>query len=270
MKQFLREVLKKIFNICGFEIHRKGAKRTTLNDVLTHVSRLGFRPQTVIDVGVAYGTFDLYEKFPDASLLLIEPLEEFEGVLKDISRNYKAEYVMAAAGDKPGTTTINVHHDLAGTTIFKESDGSYADGITREVPVVTIDGLCNERNLKGPYLIKLDVQGAELIVLNGARKVLQDTELVILEVSLFQFHVNGPQLYDVMSYMKDRGFAVYDIFGSSYRPFDGALGQVDMVFVKEDGEFRKYHFYATREQREELARRLNSQAETILRKSGQE
>lgn len=256
MKQFLKEVVKKIFNVCGLEIHRGGAKRTTMNEVLTHASRLGFRPQTVIDVGVAYGTFDLYEKFPNANLLLIEPLGEFEGVLKDISHNYKAEYVIAAAGDKPGTTTINVHHDLAGTTMFKESDGSYVDGIAGEVPVITIDGLCNERSLKGPYLIKVDVQGAELIVLNGARKVLRDTKLVILEVSLFQFYVNGPQLYDVVSYMKDRGFVVYDIFGGSYRPLDGALAQIDMVFVKENGQFRKYHFYATREQREELTKRL--------------
>lgn len=258
MKQFLEKKVRKIFNACGFEIYRRGSRGITMAEVLDHVWRLGFRPQTVIDVGAASGTFDLYEKFPDASHLLIEPLEEYEEVLKEILHKYKGEYVPAAAGPKPGTIVINVHPDLFGSSIFKETEGSHVDGISREVAVVTIDDLCNERNLRGPYLIKVDVQSAELIVLDGARKVIEDTELIILEVSVFQFHVNGPQFYDVVSYMKDHGFVVYDVFSGHSRPLDGALAQVDMAFVKENGQFRKHHFYATREQRKQLTKRLSS------------
>lgn len=186
---------------------------------------------------------ELYEKFPDATHLLIEPLIEFEGALRDISRKYKAEYVIAAASDKPGTIIINVHPDLTGSSVFKVVEDNHVYGIPREVPAVTIDDLCNERNLRGPYLIKADVQGAELKVLDGARKVLEDTELVILEVSLFQFFKGGPQFYDVVSYMKDHGFVVYDIFNCTIRPFDGALAHIDIVFVKENGRFRKNHCY---------------------------
>jgi len=58
--------------------------------------------------------------------------------------------------------------------------------------------------------------------------------------------------------MKDRGFVVYDIFGGHNRPLDGALGQIDMAFVKENWQFRKSHFYATREQREHLTKSLHS------------
>lgn len=254
MKKFLKKIIKKIFDISGFEIHRRETetRRTTLAEVLDHVLKLGFNPQTVIDVGVAYGTFDLYEKFPKANHLLIEPLQEFEGVLKKISHKYKAEYVLAAAGDKPGTVVINVHHNLSSSSIFKETEGGHVDGIPREVAVVTVDDLCSERNLKGPYLIKVDAQGAELNILDGARKVLEDTELIVLEVSLFQFFINGPQFYDVVSYMKDHGFVVYDIFGGHNRPLDNTLAQVDMAFVKENGQLRKNHFYATRDQRKQM------------------
>ena len=49
------------------------------------------------------------------------------------------------------------------------------------------------------YLIKVDVQGAELDVLRGAIETLNETELVILEVSMFEFMVNLPQFYDVVS-----------------------------------------------------------------------
>ncbi|MFC1998983.1 FkbM family methyltransferase [Chloroflexota bacterium] len=258
MRQFIEKKVKKIFNTCGFEIYRRGSRGVTMADVLSHVSRLGFRPQTVIDVGAASGTFDLYENFTDASHILIEPLEEYEGSLKEILQKYKGEYVLAAAGSKLGTIVINVHPDLFGSSIFKETEGSHVDGVSREVAVVTIDDLCSERNLRGPYLIKVDAQSAELIVLDGARKTIEDTELIILEVSLFQFHVNGPQFYDVVSYMKDLGFVVYDVFGGHNRPLDGALAQIDMMFVKENGQFRKHHFYATREQRKQLTKLLSS------------
>jgi hypothetical protein len=66
----------------------------------------------------------------------------------------------------------------------------------------------------------------------------------------------GPQLYDVVTFMESHGFVVYDIFGAHYRPLDGAMAQVDMAFVKENNQFRKYHIYATQEQREKLTKEM--------------
>lgn len=89
MKQFLKHIIDNVFNIYGLEIRKKIRKkdrrRTTLAEVLNHVSKLGFRPQKVVDVGAACGTFELYKKFPEANHFLIEPLEEFEKDLQNIS-----------------------------------------------------------------------------------------------------------------------------------------------------------------------------------------
>jgi len=252
MKHILKRTLKRVLKFFGLEIYKSGGRRRSMKDLVSFISEKGFEPQTVIDVGVAYGTPELYETFPKATHLLVEPLKEYEKVLKDISQRYNAQYVIAAAGSKKGKTIINVHADLSSSSVYHESDGSYADGIPREVFVVTLDDLCKERNLKGPYLIKIDTQGAEFEVLNGAKQVLKNTEVIILEVSFFQFYVNGPQFYDVVNYMKKHGFVAYDISGGSNRPLDNALSQIDMVFVKENGPFRKYHFWATQEQRKQI------------------
>ena len=75
-------------------------------------------------------------------------------------------------------------------------------------------------------------------------------------MSLYKFFKGGPDYYDIVIFMRSRGFVVYDIFGLHYRPLDNALSQVDMVFVKEKGLFRKNHFYATKEQREKLNERF--------------
>jgi Methyltransferase FkbM domain len=98
---------------------------------------------------------------------------------------------------------------------------------------VTVDEVCAEKNLNGPYLIKVDVQGAELQVLAGATRTLREAEAVILEVTLFGTIISGPQFSDVVAFMKQCRFVAYDFCGFLYRPFDKALSQVDLVFVRE-------------------------------------
>lgn len=251
MRTFLKKTVRKAFNACGFEITRIwGAQRVTMDQVLANIVKLGFEPQTVVDIGVGDGTYDLYRAFPNASHLLIEPLEERKSVMDKIVSQFDAQYVLACAGDTPGKITLNVHTDhLNGSSVFKEQEGTHADGMEREVAVVTIDQVCVQKNLTGPFLIKVDTQGAELKTLDGAAKTIQNTELVILEIQLFQTLVGCPQLYEVVEYMKKRGFVVYDCFGSAYRPLDGALAAMDIAFVKENGLFRKSHAFATKDQR---------------------
>ena len=214
---------------------------------------LEFKAQTVIDVGVASETQELCEAFPEVNFLLIEALVEFEPFLKNICQRHKAQYVLAAAGEASGTTIFNVHtNQLDCSSLLTEAEGASVDGSPREVPVVTIDQVRSEKGLKGPYLIKIDVQGAELKVLEGATRVLEETEVVILEVTPFGTMIGGPQLADVVAYMNDHGFVVYDAWGFLYRPYDGALLQLDVAFVPQDGLFRKSHVYATPEQRKSI------------------
>jgi len=68
-------------------------------------------------------------------------------------------------------------------------------------------------------------------------------------VSLFGFFDGGPQLYDIVTFMKQNDFVVYEIYDGRNRLLDGALAQVDVMFVKENGMFKKDHAYATASQR---------------------
>ena len=254
-----KQAVHSLFSLAGLEVHKKRPPepvapppRDTMTGALNHLWKLGLRPRTVIDAGVATQTNDLYQHFKESELLLIEPLAEFEPFLKRICSTYGAQYILAAAGETDGTVVFNVHADGFGSSLLHEVEGGSVDGTPREVPMVAIDSACEKRSLAGPYVIKLDVQGAELQVLAGARRVLRETEAVILEVSLFGSMIGGPQFYDVISRMKELGFVVYDISGLVYRPLDGALSQLDMVFVQENGRFRGSHAWATPEQRKEL------------------
>jgi FkbM family methyltransferase len=267
MIELIKRAVKNIVGIFGLELRRKPAlgteedtppsSRATFAGALRQFSKLGFRPGTVIDVGVAFETETLHHEFRDSQILLIEPLVEFEPFLKGICHRYKAQYVLAAAGATQASRILNVRPDLPQCSSFlKDADGPALDGTPRAVPVVTLDQVCSERGLKGPYLIKIDVQGGELTVLDGATETLKQTEVAILEVSLFEMLIGCPLLYDVMAYMKQRGFVLYDTWGFFYRPYDGALAQMDIAFVREDGMFRPSHTFATPEQRKRIESQL--------------
>jgi FkbM family methyltransferase len=260
----IKQSAKKLLNSIGLELRRtpppadaktiEAANRTTFRGALRQMRKLGLAPRTVIDVGVAFETRELYEEFSDSEILLVEPLIEFEPFLKNICAEYRAQYVLAAAGESPGTISLNVHKDqLDCSSLFHEAEGSQVDGEPREVRMVTLDELCEERELAGPYLLKVDVQGAELRVLAGAKKILRECDAVILEVTLFGTMIGGPQLAEVVAYMQAQGFVTYDIWGMLYRPLDGALAQIDMAFVHRESKLRAEQAFATPEQRMKFA-----------------
>ncbi|MDQ2976129.1 MAG: FkbM family methyltransferase [Acidobacteriota bacterium] len=265
-----KRATRKALGLVGVEVHRKGfassvvapshagSSRSSVYGVLRQVKDLGFSPATVIDVGGAFGLFasEAYSVFRNARYMLVEPLEEYKPHLEAFVRDHptQAEYILAAAAAQSGQMTINVHPDLVGSSLYLEEEVSNVNGIPRTVTSTTLDHLVDQAKLEPPFLLKIDVQGAELDVLAGFEKYLQETEFVLLEVSFFKFFLQGPQFYDVLTYMKARGFVAYDICGLQYRPLDNALSQVDMIFVKESGQFRQHHYYATSEQREEQFR----------------
>lgn len=230
-------------------------RRQTMAEVLNHLKSVGFRPATMIDVGVAYGTPGFYGVFEDVRYLLVDPLEEYVPVMKRLCAVYPGQWKCCAAGQKEGEITINIHPDLSGSSIYNESEGAHVDGAPRQVPMRRLDTLLTEGDFSSPILLKLDVQGGELEVLAGATKILPDVEAIIMEISLFSFYKETPQLAEVVARMFELGYVVYDIFGGNNRILDNALGQVDICFVKENGMFRATHHYATRQQREEFTRK---------------
>jgi FkbM family methyltransferase len=240
----------------GIEVHRARGVRRTLPRVLAHYRRLGLAPRTVIDVGVGPGTPELYASFPGSRLLLVEPLEEWRPDLERLKRERGAEVVLAAAGPETGEVEITVHRMAVCSSILGDRRGERHSGARRSVPLVRLDELVAARGLAGPYVVKVDVEGAELDVLRGALEVLSDCDLLLLEVSLFEFLPGTPQFHDVVAWIHDHGFVVADIYNGHNRLLDNALAQVDVAFVREHGRFRTNHAYATADQIDALYRSL--------------
>jgi FkbM family methyltransferase len=210
------------------------------NEFFIHLKGTGFTPTTIVDVGVATDTEDLYFHYPTVKYLFVEPLAEFEPSLQVLCSKFNGVYMLAAAGPTDGTLEINVSPDLGGSSKFRtieSNDGAYSM-VPRTVPQYKIDTMWEALGLTGPALLKIDVQGGELEVLKGAEKVLNNFEVILMEVGVTEGYVGQPIFHEYLNYMAERGFVMYDIIHTGYSDA-GLLYQLDIVFVKKDGQFRK-------------------------------
>ena len=240
MKSLLKGILKQF----GWEIRRSAPPvapapppRCSFRGCLTQAQQNGLNPKTVIDVGVATGTPELYETFPQAFHLLIEPLIENQSYLEAWKAKLAhCDYILGAAAQNSGHLKINVHPDLVGSSLYKEAEGEAVDGVEREISTITLDEASQQFHCSGPYLIK-----------------------IVLEVSFFEFFKGAPTAWDYFQFMSDRGFVIYDIFDISYRLLDRAMSQANVAFVPAQSIYRQNHVYATPEQRAEQNQRLLAQ-----------
>lgn len=256
----IKRILQSIFGLAGYQMRRIKPEanedfvgkitrvRGSMGECLKHLTDLGFQPNTVVDVGVGFGTPELYEAYPQTQFLLVEPVEEFQPFIDEICARYRVQAVLAAAGPENGTVEFCVTPDK--TTSAAISPLSSPELFQRrEVKCVRVDDLCTLSNYAGPFLIKVDVQGFELSVLQGCTTILPQTEAIILEVNFFPFSKGIPDFHDVITYMKSIGFVAFDIYGGHNRPLDMARAQADVLFVKENGRFRSRHEWGSEAQK---------------------
>ena len=130
--------------------------------------------------------------------------------------------------------------DVAGRVKFYEGDtassvlpdANHDNSRFRMLPMTTLDDLQAQRGFPAPDFIKLDVQGYELEVLKGAVRALASAEAVQMEINLIPIYDGAPLAHDAVGYMAERGFRVYDIGDFFRRPYDKALWQMDVIFIR--------------------------------------
>lgn len=80
--------------------------------------------------------------------------------------------------------------------------------------LITLDSYC-EANSLSPDLIKIDVEGAEWFVLNGARRILEEFQpRVYLSLHPVELTLLGKDVNAVMSLIDELGYCCYEIDGS--------------------------------------------------------
>jgi FkbM family methyltransferase len=209
-----------------------------------HVRKLGMEFKTVIDVGVAYGSPALYTSMPNAKFYLVEPVPHCKDLLDDLTRRLNAEAFNVAAGARDGSMEFFVHGDVSGSSAYRQLEGDVMDGEKITVPVRRLDSLLPD-SIARPSLLKIDTQGAELEVLGGATRILDQIDMLIIETSFHEFRAGAPEFHQVVARAAELGFRAYEILEGHYRYADEALAQVDVAFVRSDSSLRTVKTFFT-------------------------
>ena len=229
-----------------------GWHKLTKGSSLGRVRKLGVRPKTMFDVGVATGTKGYYGIFEGVRYVLVEPLEEAAPFMQQIVETYPGSIaIQAAAGAEPGEADLMISPKLSGSSLLLKPSGLEV----RRTKVVTLDWLVQEHALEGPFVIKLDVQGYELEVLKGAVRTLEQTQILIAEASLWADRKGRGMvtLVQLMSWLDDHGFVLYDFASLARRSLDAAITEMDLVFCPKHSPLRASRGYQSNEEAEALA-----------------
>ncbi len=203
---------------------------------------------TVIDVGSYIGAFSFAIKImqPEARVYAFEPLEEnvkqFELNLK---RFPNCLIFPLALGDHSGEVEFWRSEFPASSSVLPMDElhkiaFPYTANQSRQVVhMEKLDDHLPQLVLNGRVLLKLDVQGFEKRVLEGAVKTLKQVDYVLTEVS-YQPLYQGQALFDeIYDFMRSHGFAYAGNFGVLISPLDGTILQSDALFVRK-GELVEY------------------------------
>ncbi|MBE9177203.1 FkbM family methyltransferase [Oculatella sp. LEGE 06141] len=145
--------------------------------------------------------------------------------------NWTEQHIPLAIGDTNREATLYVAQDPMCSSLYPPNEPflSRFNGLpdvmnldfTVEVELTTLDDFCQQAEIGEIDFLQVDVQGADLQVLEGAATLLKDKILAIqIEVEFSPLYLNQPLFADVDNYLRARNFALFNLeagYGSRAR-----------------------------------------------------
>eukprot|EP00977_Amphora_coffeiformis_P014235 scaffold3941_cov223-Amphora_coffeaeformis.AAC.3 len=221
-----------------------------------------WRPAAMVDVGANAGLWttrvlnELYDDDDDDDkhqemyplVLMIEATEMHRQALQDVTNRFGANKiffrinVLADADDR----VVNFYQGKnTGNSIFRENTKHYQNDIPVKRKAVTLDTAVQQSFFGTTHRVdylKLDVQGSELLVLQGATQLLQTVTFIQFEVSAVEYNSGGAACWsDLDHFLQRHGFRLYD-FGDKVYNADAfhtqGVGQLDVLYYRPDSPHR--------------------------------
>jgi FkbM family methyltransferase len=196
----------------------------------------------VIDVGANVGQYgrELRAYGYDAPIVSLEPTEAaFAELAALAARDPRWTAMRTAAGTEQGYITINVAANSVSSSALSMLD-RHAEAApeslfvgTETAPVDRLDSIAAPwiTAARRPFL-KIDVQGLERSVLEGATAILPSVVAVELELSFVPLYEDQPLWRELIDYMESAGFALAGLTPVFWDNASGEMLQADGVFLR--------------------------------------
>lgn len=231
--------IKKFFRLLRTPSYRR-ALRLGVGAAIEHEEVLRrCKPDLVIDVGANVGQFSLVVRHesPDAQIIAFEPLSGPAKTFRAVfSGDRQVELHQVAIGRTAG-------HDIA-MHISARADSSSLLEITRtqietfpgtqevgieKVEVRPLSDFVSELHVPSNAMLKIDVQGYELEVLQATGGVLAKIDWIYVESSFVALYANQALAHEILEFLAARDFSLRSIH-NVHQDKTGAVIQADFLF----------------------------------------
>jgi FkbM family methyltransferase len=181
--------------------------------LLAAASKYASGARAVWDIGGNCGVFTLaaaHVAKPDAEIVAVEADPFLASLLqKSVNDRENADKTIhvlcAAASDRQGLDRFLIAQRGRSSNSLEQAERRTQTGGTRYmhfVPTITLDGLLQQ--FAKPDLIKIDVEGAEALVLKGAQEILKTVR------PLLYVEVGEEQNADVTTLLRNHGYRLFN------------------------------------------------------------
>lgn len=218
-------------------------KGNLLQIVYSIFKSVNFNPKHIVDIGANHGTWTRQAliDFPDCKYTLLEPQAEMKESIKDLlENNPNISFHAVGAGKESGTFNFTiVDRDDSCSFAYSAEEAKEKDFKQIEVPVVSLNEFISKQNLPTPDIIKIDAEGLDIDVLEGANNFFGKTEVFMVEAGIVNKRFSNGFL-EVINFMNKNEYRLFDITDLN-RPFNPpVLWLTELVFVKKNGIIDSY------------------------------
>ena len=234
-------LIKSMFRKIGLEISFITVKSKPRYDFFKVIEN--YNIDLIYDVGANVGQFgsEMREVGYDGYIISFEPLpQEHKTLLNNSKDDVKWKvHEQCAIGNENSLVDINVSGNSVSSSILPmaeahskaASSSSYIYKIN--VPLRKLDTVSEAySNLAKKYFVKIDTQGYEWQVLDGASEILKNAIGVQVELSIVQLYEGQKLWIDIIQRLETAGFYLWKLQPGFSDPRDGRLLQCDGIFIK--------------------------------------
>jgi FkbM family methyltransferase len=206
---------------------------------LRHLPRLEYR--SVIDGGANRGSFTdaFLQLHRPERLVLVEAIPELAEQLRlQYAKKPEVSVVSAALSDRNGEAQFEINRSDASSSLLPIDPRNTAWfgrdlQVARkvQVPTITLPALMEEHGLPMVDLLKLDLQGAERLVLTGGEAVLERVRVIYTEVFFEQLYAGAWLFREMNEFLSSHSFKLCGL-SNIVHASDGDLVQANATFRK--------------------------------------
>lgn len=228
MKKLINNILRKFdYEVTKLSKTKRG-KAPFLHFIKKNHSRL---PRLCLDVGANVGIFaeEYLAEFSDSVIYCFEPSPDCVATLvQKASQDSRIKFCPKALGNKPGKVPFHLNAKSVTNSILANSSDAEqwapASYIAKqgmvEVDVITLDQYCQSNGIQYVDILKIDAQGFDLKVLEGARGLLEQKKVtwIYVEMMLVPLYEEQCFFHEIHQFLHPLGYPLQNLFGTVFSP----------------------------------------------------